>query len=119
VARAREAGLDVADAEAVFAARAAGDERAARLIERMADRLGALIGTAVQLLDPEVVVIGGGVAHAGEALLGPLRRAVTRYALETHARHLRVVRAELGGKAGTVGAGLAAWDLSRRAGAAD
>jgi glucokinase len=114
VARAREAGLDAADAEAVFAAAAAGDERAARLVERMTDRLGALIGTAVQLLDPEVVVVGGGVAHAGEALLGPVRAAVARYAMDPHRRHVRVVRAELGGKAGTVGAGLAAWDLLRR-----
>jgi glucokinase len=119
VARAREAGLDVADAEAVFAARAAGDARAARLIERMTDRLGALIASAVQLLDPEVVVIGGGVANAGETLLGPLRAAVGRYALESHARYLRIVRAELGGRAGTVGAGLAAWDLFQRREAGD
>lgn len=119
VARAREAGLDVNDAAAVFAARAAGDERAARLIERMTDRLGALIGAAVQLLDPEVVVIGGGVANAGETLLEPLRAAVRRYALESHARTLRVVPAELGGRAGTVGAGLAAWDLARGPAARD
>ncbi len=119
VERAREAGLDVADAEAVFAARAAGDERAARLIERMSDRLGALIGTAVQLLDPEIVVIGGGVVNAGEALLEPLRAAVGRYAMDPHRRWVRVVRAELGGRAGTVGAGLAAWDLVRRGSGAD
>jgi len=107
------------DETAVFAARAAGDERAARLIERMTDRLGALIGAAVQLLDPEVVVIGGGVANAGETLLEPLRVAVRRYALESHARHLRVVPAALGGRAGTVGAGLAAWDLARGPAALD
>ena len=118
VARAREAGLDVNDAAAVFAAGAAGDERAARLIERMTDRLGALIASAVQLLDPEVVVVGGGVANAGEALFGPLRVAVRRYALDPHGRRVRVVPAALGERAGTVGAGLAAWEAAARDGAA-
>ena len=110
VTRAREAGLAVPDAEAVFAAAAAGDSRAMRLIERMTDRLGALIAAAVQLLDPEVVVIGGGVSNAGEALLTPLRAAVTRYALESHRRGVRIVGAALGERAGVVGAGLAAWE---------
>ena len=59
----------------------------------------------MQLLDPEVVVVGGGVAHAGEALLAPLRAAVRRYALESHWRGLRIVRAELGGGRGRWGRG--------------
>lgn len=108
VARAREAGLAAGSAEAVFALAAAGDARAARLVGRMCDRLGALIGAAVQLLDPEVVVVGGGVSAAGEALFGPLRAAVARHALESHRRGLRVERAALGERAGVVGAGLAA-----------
>ena len=112
VARAREAGLAAADAEAVFAAAAAGDARAARLIERMTDRLGALIAVAVQLLDPDVVVVGGGVSNAGEALLAPLRAAVGRHALGTHCRDLRIVRAALGERAGVAGAGLAVWEAA-------
>jgi len=114
-ARAREAGLDVADAAAVFAAAAAGEERAVRLVGRMTDRLGALIAAAVQLLDPEVVVIGGGVANAGDALLVPVRAAVGRHALESHRRGLRLVPAQLGERAGLVGAALAAWDAAGRA----
>jgi glucokinase len=113
VARAREAGLEVADAEAVFAAAAAGEGRAVRLIERMADRLGAQVATAVLLLDPEVVVVGGGVANAGEALLGPLRAAARRQVLEAHGARLRIVGAALGERAGVVGAGLAAWADAR------
>lgn len=112
VARAAEAGLAVADAEAVFAAAAAGDPRATRLVERMSDRLGALIAAAVLLLDPEVVVIGGGVANAGEALLVPLRAAAGRHVLESHRRRLRIVGAALGERAGVVGAGLAAWEAA-------
>jgi len=112
VARAAETGLVVPDAAAVFVAAAAGDRRASRLIERMTDRLGALIAAAVNLLDPEVVVIGGGVSNAGEALLAPLRAAVTGYALESHGRGVRIVRAALGERAGVVGAGLAAWEAA-------
>ena len=113
VARAGEAGLAVPDAAAVFAAAAAGDPRATRLVERMTDRLGALIAAAVQLLDPEVVVIGGGVSNAGEALLAPLRSAVTRYALGSPGVGVRIVGAALGERAGVVGAGLAAWAAAR------
>lgn len=110
VARAREAGLVVPDAASVFAAATAGDARATPLIERMTDRLGALIAVAVNLLDPEVVVIGGGVSNAGEALLVPLRAAVARYTLESLRDGVRIVGAALGERAGVVGAGLAAWE---------
>ena len=112
VARAAEVGLAAPDAAAVFAAAAAGDPRATRLIERMSDRLGALIAAAVQLLDPEVVVIGGGVSNAGEALLAPLRAAVARYVLGSHRGRVRIVGAALGERAGVVGAGLAAWEAA-------
>jgi glucokinase len=112
VARAAEVGLVVSDAAAVFAAAAAGEPRATRLIERMTDRLGALIAAAVQLLDPEVVVVGGGVSNAGEALLTPLRSAVGRYALGSLGDGVRIVGAALGERAGVVGAGLAAWEVA-------
>jgi glucokinase len=111
VARAAEAGLAAPNAAAVFAQSAAGDPRAVRLIERMTDRLGALIAVTVTLLDPEVVVIGGGVSNAGEALLTQLRSAVARYALGSHGRRVRIVGAALGERAGVVGAGLAAWEM--------
>jgi glucokinase len=107
-ARAAEAGLDAGDAASVFAAAAAGEPRARRLVDRMTDRLGALIALAVNLLDPEVVVIGGGVSNAGEALLAPLRAAAARYALESHRGSVRIVGAALGERAGVVGAALAA-----------
>lgn len=113
VARAREAGLDVGGAEQVFALAAAGEQRAASLIARLADRLGASIAIAVQLLNPDVVVIGGGVSRAGEMLLAPLREAVARYAFASHARSLRIEPAALGEAAGVIGAGLAAWAAAR------
>jgi glucokinase len=111
-AQARTLGLIPADARAVFAAAAGGDPRARALVADMTDRLGATIGAAVSLLNPEVVVVGGGVAEVGEALLAPLREAVARYTLATHRAGLRVVAATLGERAGVVGAGLRAWEVA-------
>ncbi|HEY2956314.1 MAG TPA: ROK family protein [Candidatus Eisenbacteria bacterium] len=109
IARAREAGLEVGDAAAVFAAAARGDVRAVRLVDRMADRLGALLAVAVNLVNPEAVVVGGGVAQAGEPLFARLRRALERYALASHRDGLRLLPAELGERAGVIGAGLLGW----------
>ena len=108
VRRAREAGLEAASAREVFASQ---QPKAAFLRERMVDALARQLGCAVQLLDPEVIIVGGGVSLAGEALLGPLRVALERYVLPATRRHLRVVPAALGERAGVIGAGLAAWDL--------
>jgi len=111
---ARAWGMEPADARTVFAAAAAGEPRARAAVANMADRLGAAIGAAVSLLNPEVVVLGGGVARAGDALLEPLREAVARYTMTTHRDGLRVVPAALGEQAGVTGAGLLAWDAARR-----
>jgi len=106
VARAREAGLDVTSAREVFAS---DDPRASLAIDDMVDHLARMLGAATALLNPDVVVIGGGLAQAGEALLGPLRRSCERYVLSSHRRTLRIVPALLGEQAGVIGAGLGAW----------
>ncbi|TMQ71715.1 MAG: ROK family protein [Candidatus Eisenbacteria bacterium] len=111
---ARELGLSPAEAATVFAAAEAGDPRAQAVVAAMADRLGAALGVAVSLIDPDVVVLGGGVAQAGERLLEPVRAAVSRYTLATHREGLRVVAAALGERAGVIGAGLLAWDAAAR-----
>jgi predicted NBD/HSP70 family sugar kinase len=59
--------------EAVFIAAGAGDEEALEIVERAERWAGHGIVTTAQLVNPEVVVIGGGVARAGEVLLAPLR----------------------------------------------
>jgi glucokinase len=112
VRAAREHGLDLPDAAAVFAAAGGGNPVAERLVERMTDRLGVCIAAAVDLIQPEVVVLGGGVSAAGAALVERVHAAVIRYALSTHTRALRVVGAGLGPQAGVVGAGLLAWEAN-------
>lgn len=112
VLRAREAGLAADGARDVFAAAAAGDPAAVKLLETMTDALGRQIALVVQVVNPEVVVVGGGVASAGEAWLESVRAAVRRYAQPSHTRALRIVPAALGNRAGVVGAGLFAWERS-------
>ena len=56
----------------VFQADAAGDPAAARAIDLFASRLGWLVGTIVAVLDPEVVVVGGGISRSFDRLIGPL-----------------------------------------------
>jgi glucokinase len=72
-----------------------------------------MLGAATQLLNPDVIVVGGGVAQAGRKLFAPLETALVRYTLASHRRNLRVVPAALGEQAGVIGAGLEAWQAQR------
>jgi glucokinase len=99
-------GADAADcAKAVEA----GDERAVRVWQDAVDALADGLVTALTLLDPRTLIIGGGLAEAGETLFTPLRAAVERRV--TFQKLPAVVAADLGDTAGCLGAGLLAWDL--------
>lgn len=111
VGRAWAAAGGDASATAAHAARAvaAGDGRAAAVWSEAVDALAAGLVTAVTLLDPRTVIIGGGLAEAGDLLFVPLREAVR--ARVTFQRVPTIVPAALGDAAGCLGAGLLAWDL--------
>jgi glucokinase len=64
-------------AEIVFVAAARGDVSAQAVVDKLVGRLARGIAAATVLLNPAIVVIGGGVSKAGEALLAPLERAVS------------------------------------------
>ncbi|WP_233580578.1 ROK family protein [Streptomyces triticirhizae] len=102
-----------AGASAADAARAvrAGDARANGVWREAVDALADGLMVVVNLLDPEVVIVGGGLAEAGETLLDPLRSALAAKA--TFQRLPAVVPAALGESAGCLGAGLLAWDRSQ------
>jgi glucokinase len=103
-----------ASPEAVFAAAAAGDERAAAAVRTVVERLAVGIANLVTVLWPERVVVGGGVAAAGERLFGPLRAAVAAAAPLVDPGAYEVVPAALGPVAGAIGAAL--WARERPAG---
>ena len=78
-------------------AEAAGqDALAARVMQQAGKWIGLAIAAAVNLLNPHMVVIGGGVAGAGEALFAPLRAAVSSHAVPEATRRLRIVPGALG-----------------------
>ena len=112
VAAARAAGLEAAGMRDIFAAATSGHALAGELIALMIDRLAATIAVAAHTLNPDVIVLGGGVANAGEPLRRALEQALPRYVMPTHRDGLRLVLAELGEWAGAVGAGLLAMETA-------
>jgi glucokinase len=90
-----------------------GDETARGLVSQVGADLGRGLCNLIAILDPDIVVVGGGLGSVGEALLGPARR-VAADALHggSHRQLPPIVVAELGPAAGAVGAALMAADLA-------
>ncbi|WP_328494920.1 ROK family protein [Streptomyces sp. NBC_00414] len=99
------------DADAADCAKAveSGDPRAQAVWQDAVDALADGLVTALTLLDPRTLIVGGGLAEAGETLFTPLRAAVERRV--TFQKLPSIVPAALGDTAGCLGAGLLAWDL--------
>lgn len=90
-----------------------GDPDALAVLHDFAWWVALGVANLVHILDPEVVVIGGGLVAAGEALLAPTRAAYTGLVLaEGHRPVVRIVAAALGPEAGAIGAGLLAADAA-------
>jgi glucokinase len=99
---------ELTGADVVHAARA-GDPGATEALTRMGESLGVGLASLLNLFDPEVIVIGGGLgSDAGELLLGPAERVARSRALEPAASHARFAAAELGEDAGMLGAAMLA-----------
>jgi glucokinase len=92
--------------QAVFGAAAAGDERAGAAVQVVVGRLAVGIANLVTVLWPERVVVGGGIAAAGERLFGPLRTAVAGRTPLVDPTSYEIVPAALGPSAGAIGAAL-------------
>jgi glucokinase len=82
-----------------------GDTAARDVVALIGTRLGVGMANLVNMLNPDVVVVGGGVIGAGELLLAPAREVVAARALPPPREHARIVRAHFGAEAGMVGAG--------------
>ena len=92
--------------EPYFVAQAAqqGDSVAKRIFEIMGEYIGVGLSSVVNLLNPERIVIGGGVADAGEILFDPIRRTINNRAMKISADALEIIPAKLGNNAGVIGA---------------
>ncbi|MGW7368741.1 ROK family protein, partial [Streptomyces sp. NPDC054841] len=111
VSRAWAAASGDPEADAADCAKAveSGDAAAVDVWQGAVDALADGLVTALTLLDPRTLIIGGGLAEAGETLFTPLRAAVE--ARVTFQKLPAIVPAALGDTAGCLGAGLLAWDL--------
>ena len=105
--RYREAGRDFQEAdcspESLAQAAAAGDEIATGVWNEVAILLGTALASVVYLLNPDAIVIGGGVAHAGDVLFAPLRERMRSMLSFEFYESLKILPAELGNTAGIVG----------------
>jgi glucokinase len=91
-------------AQTVYQAAADGDELALEVVNDTAKFLGVGIGNLLNVFNPEVVVVCGGVTLAGDHLFEPLRREVARRAFKPAVNACRIVPGELAGTAGVYGA---------------
>ena len=87
----------------VFDAANAGDTAAKEILEQVYDYMGQFLGTLCAVIDPEVVVMGGGMSRAGQQLVDGASRYFPRYAFPA-TKTVRFTLATLGNDAGAVGA---------------
>jgi glucokinase len=103
-------------AETVAEAARRGDPLALEVIAEAVTYLGMGIANIVSLLNPEVVVVGGGLFQAADLFLEPVRREVARWAQPLAGRAVRIEVSRLGEDAGLYGCGQLAWEAVEKNG---
>ena len=98
-----EGDLNRVNAKVVFDAAKNGDEIALKVFHRYVKYLGQLVASLVNCIDPEVIVLGGGVSKAGDFLLDAVRAEARRYVLYKTLPSARIELAKLGPDAGIIG----------------
>ena len=73
---------------------------------KVAEHLGIALAGVVNLLNPDCIVIGGGVAGAGSILFDKVRETITKRAMSVQAKHVKLFKARLGNDAGVIGAAI-------------
>jgi glucokinase len=104
---ARRAGME--SAEAVVAAARAGDAKALDALSQTADYLALGIAALIGILDPEMVVLGGGFMQASDLMLERIRSQAICWTQPVAAKHVRIEKTALGADAGLLGAARLAW----------
>jgi glucokinase len=99
-----------ADAHELVRRAQSGEEPALDALKELGRKLGSGIGSLINIFDPDLVIVGGGFARAGDLVLGPARERALEEALPPARGTARIIRAELGGDAGVLGAGLVAFE---------
>jgi glucokinase len=96
--------------EMIYTAAAAGDPKAMEIFEETGHYLGIACANLINLLNLEMIVLGGGVMASGDLLLDAARETARRHAFPSSFRDCRIVRSKLWPDAGVIGAALLARD---------
>ena len=83
-----------------------GDPVAQRIFTKTGEYIGFGLVSVINLLNPEKVIIGGGVAGAGDILFDPIRKVIKERAMKVAGSAVEIVPAKLGNNAGVIGASL-------------
>ncbi|MEK5254462.1 ROK family protein [Paenibacillus sp. FSL F4-0125] len=81
-----------------------GDALSIEVMQETGTILGFGLANVVNILNPDLIIVGGGMAAAGDKLLQPVRETVSQHALKLSSSKCKIVQAELGNRAGTIGA---------------
>jgi len=82
------------------------NKKALKIWIRVAQHLGAALSGIINLLNPDCIVIGGGIANAGEVLFDEIREFISKRAMPIQAKHAKILKAKLGSDAGLIGAAI-------------
>ena len=96
--------MGVSSAEEVVARARNGDAAAKQAVKHSATYLGMGIANIVSILNPEMIVLGGGLMQAADLFLEPIRRTVAQWAQPVAAKQVRIEMTQLGEDAGLLGA---------------
>ena len=81
-----------------------GDQASIQLLRQAGRHIGQMLATAVNILNPSLIVIGGGVAGAGDMLIASIREVIYGRSTALATRHLQILQSTLGDRAGVTGA---------------
>ncbi|MFQ5455506.1 MAG: ROK family protein [Nitrospirota bacterium] len=106
-----DSNYDLSDltAKKVFLMAQKGDRRAKEVFQNMGRYLGIAITSLINLLNPDMVIIGGGVLTSWELFINITKKEIKKRAIRPSAKNVRIVPAHLREKAGLIGAGGIAW----------
>ncbi|UCE97164.1 MAG: ROK family protein [Dehalococcoidia bacterium] len=98
--------VDSITAKEVSIAAQNGDELARRIISKAATYLGIGMANVINILNPEIIIIGGSVSKIGDLLFKPVKQQVLKLAFKLPAQKVRIVTSGLGDDAGLIGGAL-------------
>jgi glucokinase len=105
--------LENISAKDVFRAAKKKDPDAVKIVEKLGFYLGVGIANIINLFNPEVIIIGGGVSRTGKILIDSARKTVGSYSLETNIKDVEIVLSSLHFTAGVLGAAALCWQELR------